>query len=214
MNSALRLSKLLTKIQTSKQQIAHNLFQEVFEVQSCVEISSKLRLCEAQTSMLEEKAHKSLIVYLRTLFGCKELHRNIQHEKNTIPQYIMALHSMGAYMPTENIDSKNITDLSELLQEMRESIEKSDTHKHYKDVLHSYVDELLAGIVDIDIGGVEAFTSHAEIAHGKVVLYNEAFKESDMMDITNKTYTVSTKILSDAQTWTGIIGFASGKLLG
>ena len=214
MNSAWRLAKLLTKIKASKSPVAHEAFEEVFEVNSCVGIMNKLRICDTQISALKEKSHVSLINYLNTIFNCKTLHRNFQAEKNAIDSYIMALETAGAYMEHENIDTKNITDLSELLQQMRDSIEKADTPEHYKDVLNNYVDEMLEGIVDIDIGGIEAFTSHVEIANGKVVLYNQAFTESGLMDITTKIYNVSTKILSDAQTWSGVIGFASGKLLG
>ena len=117
-------------------------------------------------------------------------------------------------MPQENIDSKNITDLAELLQQMRDKIEKSVTKEHYKDVLNSYVDEMFEGIADIEIGGAEAFTSHVEIANGKVVLYNQAFTQSGLMDITNNIYEKATKILSDAQTWSGVLGFVGGKFLG
>jgi len=213
-NSAKRLSDLLHKIQNSKKINANEVFEEIFEVDNCIGVTSKLRLCEAQISIIEEKAHKSLIAFLRKMFGCKELQRNIQSEKNSISQYIMALESMSGYMPSEKIDTKNITELSEMLLNMQESIDKADTEKHYKDILYSYVDELQEGIIDIDIGGIDAFTPHAEIANGKVVLYNEAFTKSGMMDITNKIYALSTKILNDGQIWSGFIGFVGGKLLG
>jgi len=214
MNSAQRLANLLHKIQDSKHQRADEVFEEIFDVNSCVGVTSKLRLCEAQISILKGKAHKNLIQFLRTMFGCKALQRNIQSERNTIPQYIVALETAAAYMPSEDIDAKNITELSELLLQMKESIDKADTQKEYKDVLYSYVDELLEGIVDIDIGGLDAFTSHVEIASGKVVLYNKAFTQSNMMEIVNKIYNLSTKILNDGQTWSGVIGFVGGKLLG
>jgi len=213
-NSAQRLAKLLNNIKASKLTIAQDVFEEVFEVSGCVGVTQKLRLCDAQISILEQKAHKSLIAFLRTMFGCRALHRNIINERNAIDQYIMALETAGSYMPQENIDSNNINELAELLQQMRDKIASSNTKEHYKDVLNSYVDEMLEGIIDIDIGGVEAFSSHVEIANGKVVLYNQAFTESGLMDMTNKIYEKSTKILSDAQTWSGVLGFVGGKLLG
>ena len=213
MNSALRLAKILEEVRTSTESIAFEAFEKVFEVKGCAAVSNKLRLCETQISVLEEKAHKSLTIFLKKTFNCKALQRNIQNERSQFSSYIMALETTGAYMPKENIDSKNITELAELLQSMKGSIEKSDMEKHYKDVLNSYADEMLEGIIDIDIGGIEAFTSHAEIANGKVVLYNEAFVESGMMETVNKIYEKSTKILSDGQTWSGAIGFFSGKFL-
>ena len=126
----------------------------------------------------------------------------------------MALETTGAYMPQDKIDSKNITELSDILEQMRSKIESSDTKEHYKEVLYSYVDEMVEGIINLDIGGVDAFTSKVEIANGKVVLYSEAFMHSGFSETIKKIYELSTKIINDAQVWAGALGFISGKFLG
>lgn len=213
MNSALRIANILKKIQSSKETIALKIFEEVFEVKGCIRVVQKLRLCNTQIDILKEKSHKSLISFLQSLFGCEAIQRNIQNEKSNIAHYIMALETAGAYMPLEKIDHKSITELSELLEQMRSKIELSGTQEHYKKILNSYVEELSEGLVDIDIGGIEAFISKVEIANGKVVLYNQAFSDNEMMKIVNKIYEISTKILNDAQIWSGALGWISGRFL-
>jgi len=212
-NSAHRLALIANKIKSTIGIIAFEVFENVFEVEGCIAVSNKLRLCEAQIDILEEKAHPDLIIFLRTIFGCKSLQRNISNERNGIQTHIVTLETVSQYMPEENIDEKLIKELSDALTKMRAEIDSSDTATHYKDVLYSFVEEMFEGIVDIEIGGVKAFSSHVEQASGKVILYNEAFKNSGFSNQASDIFTKSTEILSKAQTWSGALGFM-GKFLG
>lgn len=212
MNSANRLAKLLDKISSSTERAAFKVFEDVFEVKGCVAVSNKLRLCETQILILEEKAHKGLIDFLRNIFGCTQMLRDISSLKASIPGMLITLETAGAFMPNEIINQNNLTDLAETLEKMRQEVEKSDFPQHYKDVINEFMHEMNEGIIDIDLGGIDAFKPHAERANGKIVLYHEAFSDKTISELTKKTYDLSTKILSEGQTWAGVLGFV-GKFL-
>lgn len=215
MNSAKRLASVLENINKIKDN--HNAFynfEKVFNVKGCVSVMTKLKLCEKQVDLLAEKSHKDLISYLRTFFDCKQLQRDMNNEKRLIKHYVMALETSGAYMPEEKIDKKLLTELSELIVKMQEKIKNTDMEDQYKDILNSYCDVMSEGIIDIDIGGVEAFTHHLEIANGKVVLYHQAFTSTGLKDTANEIYEKSTKILNNAQIWGGALGYIVKSITG
>lgn len=212
MNAATRMSNLLSGINKSKANTAFETFEEVFGVKGCVPIASKLAICDKQISILEEKSDKRLIQYLRTVFNCNGLNRNLANEKKQINSFIVTLNTAGAYMDDEVINESDITELSEMLEVLRAKTEQADIPDHYREVIDSFINEMRDAVVDIDIGGIDAFVSHAEIANGKVVLYNDAFKEGGVMDDVIQIFNKTTKIISTSKIWLGVGDFI-GRLL-
>lgn len=215
MNVATRLSEMLTKIQTSKNPKAFETFEEIFNVEGCTAVATKLLICNKQIDKLEQNnADKRLITFLRILFNCKTLARNIDNERKNIVPSIMTLNTVAPYMPEENVDTSAITELSDALEILRAKIDNIDgIEEHDKEVLYSFVDEMRNAIDDINIGGIEVFMEHAEIASGKILMHHESFVKSKTMEDATNIFHKATQIINDSQTWIGVIGWVGDKLL-
>lgn len=214
MNAAMRMSSLLLKINSSQGKNASEVFEDVFGVKGCVPVASKLAICDKQIAILEEKSDKRLTQYLRTVFNCNGLSRNFVNEKKQINQYIVTLNTAGAYMDDEIINESDITELSEMLETLRAKTEQADIPEHYREVIDSFINEMRDAVVDIDIGGIDAFMSHSETAGGKIVMYHEAFVKGGVMDDVSNIFGKATKIINDSKTWIGLVGYMSGKMIG
>lgn len=183
MNSAKRLETLLNKIKASKKTKAIELFEEVFEADGCVKVAQKIKLIEKQIERLNDIAHEDTIKYLKDIFNCKLLQRDLKSQINQIQQHTIGLHGIGNVMTPEKIDEKAIAELSDLLVRLESKLDNANLEDYHKEAVKSYIEELRDGLIDINYGGVEAMTSHIEIACGKVVLYNESFrKDKDIYD--------------------------------
>lgn len=209
MNAAKRMSIILSKIRGVNGKNAYDTFEDVFSVKGCIPLANKLGICDKQINILSEKSDKKLVAYLHKLFNCKGLTRDISSEKREIDHYIMALNTAGAYMDEEKINDADITELSEMLEILRAKVEKSDIPEQYREIIDAFIDEMRDAIADINIGGIKAFMSHAEVANGKILMYNEAFVKGGVMDDVTKIFDATTKIINDSNTWIGLgIGIA------
>ncbi len=215
MNVATRLSAILSKIKVSKKPNAFQTFEEVFNVEGCISLSGKLLICEKQIDKMENKdADIRLITFLRRVFDCKSLARNIDSEKKSIDGFIIALNTVAPYMPVENIDKKAITELADALEVLRAKIDKLDSiEEHDSEILYSFVNEMRRAVDDIDIGGIEAFMGHTEVASGKILIHHDSFKKGDIMEETANIFTKATDIINNSQTWLGVIGWVGDKIL-
>ena len=113
-------------------------------------------------------------------------------------------------MKSDYIDNDSMIELGELILEMEDKLSKLELSKEHSEVIYRYIQEMHDSIIDFDIGGKEAFEGHVVVANGSVALYHNVFSENDLSDTVNKIYEKSTRILSDAQTWLGVIGGAGG----
>jgi len=213
MNSAIRLEKILLKIKQSQQSTALQVFEDVFKVKGCARVVSKLILCHSQIATLKEKIDNNLITYLELLLGCSNLARDISGERQVIDSHIVTLNSMAAFMQKENINSESMLELGELILDIEDKLSKIELSQDHKSIINRYIQEMNESIIDFDIGGIEAFETHITVANGTVVLYHNVFTEHNLSDATKKIYEKSTKILSDMQTWSGILGTVGGYFL-
>ena len=215
MNVATRLSALLSEIRASKKPNALETFEEVFNVEGCTSLAGKLLICEKQIDKMEEnKPDIRLIKFLRRLFDCKALTRSIDPEKKSIDNFIIALNTVAPYMPEEKIDTDAITELAEALEVLRAKIDELDSiDEHDREVLYSFVNEMRGAVDDMDIGGIEAFMNHAEVASGKILMHHDSFKKGGVMEEVTNIYTKATDIVNNAQVWIGVIGWVGEKLL-
>jgi len=95
-NSAERLANILKKAKKSQKRTAFETFEEVFDVHGCVAVVNKLRMCEAQMSVLAKKSDKNLIAFLYKTFNCRKLERDITNERQEFSVYIMTLNTVAA----------------------------------------------------------------------------------------------------------------------
>lgn len=213
MNCAKRIESLLEKMPKTGKNTALEIFEEVFSVEGCIKVAQKLRLVNIQTDKIRKVSHPDTMKYLDDIFNCRLIHRNINTQLNQSPLHIMTLHMAGNIMPDEKIDTKLITELSELLLNIKIKIDNSQMQDEYKDVLYSYAEEIEEGIIDLDFGGIEALTPHLETANGKIIMYREAFKaDSEIFKDINSVYEKTTKLLDEAQVWGGALGYGLGLL--
>lgn len=213
MNCAKRIESLLEKMPTIKKNTALEIFEEVFAVEGCIKVAQKIRLINIQIDKIRSVSHPETMRYLDDVFNCRLMYRNITTQLNESSAHIMTLHMAGNIMPDEKIDTALITELSELLLNIKIKIDNSQMQDEYKDVLYSYVEEIEEGIIDLDFGGTEALTPHLETANGKIIMYNQAFKaDIEIFKDINSVYEKTTKLLDDAQVWGGALGYVLGLL--
>ena len=207
MNSADRLARILEKIQSLPPSITNSIdiYREVFQVKGCIAVANKLMLCQAQIGSLEDKLDKTLASKLRLLFSCNCLNNHLP--RGEIPNVLMVLNSIKNFMDKENINKEYLKELSEYIVQMQEILDRSKADEVSKRVIQSYIDEMSEAIVDIDIGGIDSFITHSEVATGKIILYHESFKKLNLWDKVKDIYDLSTKLINEAQSW---IGFLSG----
>lgn len=215
MNTAKRLSDILTKIRASKKNIAFDIFEEVFNVEGCTSVASKLLICDKQINTITEKADVRLISFLKKLFNCKGLTRSLDAEKKSMDQFVMALNMASAYMPEEKIDIDSITELADALEIFRAKVEHLESiEDHDKEVVNSFINEMRGAIDDINIGGIEAFMKHAESASGKLLMYHGSFQKGGVMEDATDIFNKTTDIINSSQTWWAVVGYVGGKFLG
>lgn len=215
MNPAKRIENVLVKIPQSGEKQAIKAFEKIFNVSGCYAVSNKLSVIMIQVESLAAKGvSKELIGYLYNMFSCYSLSRDLSSELHNFAGFKIALETASALMPTDmdNIDPKDLTEISDMLEQLRAKLESGTISEEYKSIIESFIDEIRDALTDIEYGGVEAFSPHIETAFGKVAIYHGAFEKSGIMEDINTIYTKVTKVMDDAQIWTGAIGFAIAQL--
>lgn len=215
MNSAKRIENILVKIPASGEKQAIKAFEKIFSVNGCHAVSNKLSVIMKQVEYLAKKgASKELIGYLYNMFSCYNLARDLSSELQNFNGFKIALETASALMPTDmdNIDPKDLTEIADMIEQLRAKLESSTIQDEYKSIIESFIDEIRDALTDIEYGGMDAFSPHIETAFGKVIIYHGAFEKSGIMQDINDIYAKATKVMDDAQIWTGTIGYAIGKL--
>jgi len=212
MNSATRVSKILSKIRATKDTNALEIFKNVFEVDSCTDVANKLLICNKDVNRLKDGVHQSIINKLDALFQCHCLNRDIGKEKNELISIIQTLDSVAYYMPDDEINEDDLVKLSQSILALDELLKDIELPKEHKEIIYIYIDSIQGALKDIHIGGIEPFEKHIVVANGTVVLYNEAFKNEDVNKIIKKIYKQSTAIINDSQLWYGCLGYGVGLL--
>lgn len=214
MNSAKRLEKILSKIQSSSQTKALDVFEDVFEVAGCIEITSKLFLCSKQLEIIKDALVENQYKFLSNLFGCNTLARDMQAEKKQLPNHTASLHAMAHFMEDEKIEEEDLTKLYESSLELEKLLQTLELPQEHKEVIQRYIDEIHESIADIHIGGIDAFEHHIIIANGTVVLYSDAFKDEHIYNKIKEIFKTTSSIISNAQVWSGALGTALNVLIG
>lgn len=215
MNPAKRIDNVLVKIPKSGEKQAIKAFEKIFDVSGCHAVSNKLSIIMIQVEYLAAKGvSKELIGYLYNMFSCYNLARDLSSELQNFAGFKIALETAAALMPTDmdNIDPKDITEIADILEQLRSKLESGTISEEYKSIIESFIDEIRDALTDIEYGGIEAFSPHIETAFGKVAIYHGAFEKSGILEDISNIHKKVTKVMDDAQIWTGAIGFAIAKL--
>lgn len=215
MNAAKRIENVLKLIPNTSERQALKVFEKIFSVSGCHAVSNKLYIISTQVDMLHKKGvSKELTRYLYNMFSCYNLARDIAPELQNLPSIQITLETASALMPSDmdNIDTNDLTELSDMIEQLRKKLESGSIPDEYKSIIDSFLNEIRDAITDIEYGGMEAFAPHVETAFGKFLVYHGAFEKSGVLQEVNDIYAKTTKIMDDLQIWAGVIGYTIGKL--
>lgn len=214
MNSAERLNRLLEESKITPSKTAISVFEKLFDVEGTIAVSSKLRMCHMQINKLKKGgAHENLIKYLENFFSDKNLCRDTTGLLNQKVHHVSALHTTAAFMAKEEKNEKELTELADLIQQMKDKIHKSSISEESKEFLYAYTDEIMEGIVDIHIGGVEGYKDHLIKATGIYVIHHEVFEEGKLIQDVSQIFNLSAKILDNSGIASKFLGYMTKNLL-
>lgn len=223
MNSAKRIEKLINEMvllnnKTTNPNIypsAFEIFEKIFNVKGCINVAKKLKIVQAQVKKLEKFCHPNTYRYLNNIFKDTQININISNLLKEADKHLIAIHPMSMLIADDKIDNLLITELSEIILNMKIKIDNSNMDENIKEIIYSYIIELQEGINEIDLGGIDGLLCHIEIANGKVATYPDIFKKDpDIFNQVNEIYKKTTQILSDTQVWGVSIGYSANLLIG
>jgi len=211
MNPASRLNKLLVRMKIINHQgsPAIKVFEILFNVQGIIAITGKLKMCNMQIKKLENKSSPKLIKYLKKLFNDNDICRDIASDIGQKDNFVMTLESVAHHMKNENIDEKELKELADLIEQMKAKIEKADLSNEAREFLYAYTDEIMEGIVDIHIGGMDSLNDHLIKATGIYIIHRQAFERSQLIEAANKVFKIATKLINFSEIFTESIGYIS-----